>query len=44
MKKMFPSTTGIYLLIVQFAMFYFLFKGMEAAYQKEVLEENKEYE
>lgn len=41
MKKIFPSTTGIYLLLVQFLMFYFLFKGMEAAYHNEVIEEEE---
>ncbi len=44
MKKLFPSATGIYLLIVQFTMFYYLFKGMEAAYHKEVMEEHQEYD
>jgi hypothetical protein len=39
MKKIFPSGTGVYLLIVQLIMIFFVFKGMDAAYQYNILEE-----
>jgi hypothetical protein len=39
MKKIFPSGTGVYLLVVQFIMIFFVFKGMDAAYQYNILEE-----
>jgi ribosomal protein L37E len=37
--KMFTTATGVYLLFVQFILFYFLFRGVKAAYQVDIIEE-----
>lgn len=37
--RMFTTATGVYLLFVQLFLFYFLYRGVKAAYQAEILDE-----
>ncbi len=40
-RRMFTTATGVYLLVVQLALFYFLFRGVKAAYQADILVEEE---
>ncbi len=37
--RIFTTSAGVYLMFIQFVLFYFIFRGAKAAYQAEVLEE-----